>query len=414
MLPINQEIQQEKEHVASSYISAWKKELSDGEQKIISTIEERMKAALLSDDVSRTEILKEFKTMLSDAMIDKIALFLEEKKNILEKANTIDDLKKLKEDIATQPYIQNPLNTLKAGAVGLTADIIKSRSINALKEKPIDPEAIKQSINDITKKIEFRLKEEKELASFEKKQMKKLIKEFKQMPDYIWSSDALAKWKTLVDEKILPVDLLRKINLSNNAIESLKLIQSEWLAAELVGKKIDEIKVVLSQKGITNLSDDVLEMISKGTTTSHVDDIIHVLSSTTKLSWFTKILNKIPLIDVAIMWYQTYEYGNGSQNEKETAQYALTMTTGLIGACAPFVFAGPVGWLVIWWAIVVDIVGGKMIDNYHNIKKIFLYTLHTRSILHVCCALLAWCQPRRTPLHHFLLRLNNTKLKYIA
>ena len=176
-------LEQQKELLASDYIVVFKKELSDTEQHIISSVEDKMKQALLSDTTSFEKILQEFWKFLSPTMIDRIKIFLVEKREVLSQVKTEEALQQLKAEI--NAYEANPMNTLKAVGIWLTADIVR----NKIKNSPIEVKKINTSVDEVVIKLKKTLANP-ELTQRQQKEIKSMITTFSDAPDYVKSAEA--------------------------------------------------------------------------------------------------------------------------------------------------------------------------------------------------------------------------------
>lgn len=90
--------------MALAYISVFKKELSDTEQDVLTQdIEEKLKHALVSQDRSFEDVMKQFDGVLVESMKTRVKLFLQEKRKILANTNTEKSLNELKKSITATP-----------------------------------------------------------------------------------------------------------------------------------------------------------------------------------------------------------------------------------------------------------------------------------------------------------------------
>lgn len=366
----NENIHSQKEELASLYISVFKKELSDTEQDVLNhAIELKLKYALISqDDDSFDDIMKQFDGVLVESMKTKVTLFLQEKREILWKTNTKESLDELKKNITATPADPSLKESLGVMAWWWVADYIKGKTFEKRRNTKVDTKAIESSIDDIVQWLKHK-SQSAELTKPMKKELQQMIKEVKETKNYIGSAETLSKRNKLVEAKVLPVDLLKKIKISPAMKESLELIKTEKLSSELAGKSASEIKDVLASKDIANLSDDVIEMISKGKSVEHIDDIVHIMSESSHLTHFAKVFAKIPILDAAIIWYDIYNYTKSKKTEKDKWHLGITTVANLAGALWPIFCTGPVWWAIVGTAIAVDIGVSHAIDvGYYDIK----------------------------------------------
>ena len=362
----------EKEAVASAYISEFKKELSDAERDILTKdLQSKLKEALISNDNTFDVIMKQFEGVLAESMKTRIKLFLQEKREILSKNNTKESLNKLKEHITANP--SNP--TFKEMWVAYSSwwvlEYAKNKTFEKRRNSKVDVKAIETSVDDMVSALQHKLKSA-ELTKPMKKELEQMIREVKSTKNYISSKETLSKWKKLVDAKILPVDLLKKVKISSWMKESLDLITKQKLTTEFVGKSSSEIKSILLSKNITNISDEVIDMLSKGKTIEHMDDIVQVISQSTHLSKFAKILGKFPVFDAAIIWYDWYNYSNSKKTEKDKVHFWITIAANLAGALGPILCTWPIGWAVVGTAVAADIAISHAVDVwYFDIREQF-------------------------------------------
>jgi len=334
-------------------------------------IEEKLKHALVSQDRSFEDVMKQFDGVLVESMKTRVKLFLQEKRKILANTNTEKSLNELKKSITATPSDPSLKEMWWVMVWWWWADYLKHKTFEKRRNTKVDVKAIESSVDDMVKILEQRSKSA-ELTAPMKKELQQMIQDVKSTKNYIGSTETLSKWKNLVDAKVLPVDLLKKVKISSAMKESLELIKTQKLTSEFAGKSISEIKTILVSKNITNLSDEVVEMLAKGKTVAHVDDIVHILSESAHLSKFAKIVGKIPILDAAIIGYDIYNYNNSKKTEKDKVHLGITTFANLAGALWPIFCTGPVGWAIVGTAIAVDVGLSHAVDVwYYDIKDEF-------------------------------------------
>jgi hypothetical protein len=377
------DLQHHKESVAQQYIDAWKKEFSDSEQSVISSISEKMQKTLVSDDVSVDTITQEFATILSADMIHKITIFLQEKKEILAKTNTVEDLEKLKADIKTEPYEPEPTNILKPLVGGWALELkqfVRSNKIEKQASKTLTemiPELEKSSA-EIIEKLNQRLMNP-ELTTRQKRGIKKLIKDFWNAEKAIGiSSEALPLRKSLVQSEVLGADMLSKIKISDKALAELKAIKWDTaLLSELAGKSTEEVKTILKSKGITNLSKDVFDILWKWAAKNMLSDTVHVLSEARGLWHIGKALRGIPFLDIGMAIYDGVEYYHQKKTARNNAHYAVKL--GIYGGTAiawlaarwGLIAAGPWGWVIAGWVAAEMAISHAMDVGYFDLDDFY-------------------------------------------
>lgn len=368
----NKEIMTQKQAVALEYISVFKKELSDTEKDVLTQdVEAKLKHALVSQDISFENIMKQFDGVLVESMKTRVQLFLQEKREILAKTNTQKSLAELKKNIKASPSDPGLREMWWVMLWGWWADWLKHKSVERLRNKNVDVKAVESSVDDMVRALQQRLRSA-ELTKPMKKELQQTIKEVNSTKNYIGSTQTLAKWKDLVDAKILPVDLLKKITVSPAMKASLESITTQKLASEFVGKSASEIKVILASKNITNLADDTIELLAKGKTVDHIDDIVHILSESSHLSKFAKIIGKIPFLDAAIIGYDIHNYNHSKKAEKDKVHLGITTTANLAAALWPIFWTWPVGWAIVGTGVAADIAMSHAVDVwYYDIKDEF-------------------------------------------
>lgn len=101
---------------------------------------------------------------------------------------------------------------------------------------------LQQSTQKIIEELKVKLRSP-EITFWQKKGIKKLIKDFSKAQEHIKSASALPLRKNLVDQKILSPQLLQTLKVSDAAAVSLESLQQDKaLLKQLIGKNPNKIR----------------------------------------------------------------------------------------------------------------------------------------------------------------------------
>lgn len=421
-------IQQAKEDLAEQYIADFKDELTGLKKMGISLVEKKMKTLLLQDD-ELTDNLDNYNltrrqeqlAKLSPTLTDKVINFLKEKQKLLLKVQTQKQLEALKQwidpatisedqvnqsgdtqgdntpqtpmdnnnpsdDIASEEspdnvhiiHPENPMvwvGILGAGAVGWVGQ--ERRAHNRLWSRAekltdaISQKELKTSLQEIQKTLEAQTHNPR-LLSFQKKNIEKTIKAFQEAEKHSDAVTDLTLRKKLTKTNKVSGVLFGKMSAKEIQIlsKSMVTVVSDTTLLEQIAKTSDPaaIKSLLSSKGVKGMTDAMIESLARIDKVDDVTALTRVLSKGSEISSLAKAVRFAPLIDVAALGYDLYNW-YGDNQEAESMRNDLRgsiasnranfhLWASAVGAAA-WIYAWlaaswPVGWIALGGVAVAE------------------------------------------------------------
>lgn len=274
------------------------------------------------------------------------------------------------------------------GAVIATSKLSSSLEQQAMARK-LTPEQIKWNLDSALET----LKKKKEVlkSRMSKKQIASLDNHIKKLTDGLSSIDQetpelLKLWDSLGNK--LPKKILVESGLDTKTLSKI-----EKLIDKLEGKSIYDIKQILKNNNITNVSDELVESFSKAASKAELWWMFRLLKHGSKLNRAIQTLSGMMLVDVACLGLDVWMYietnkeaelikkvneirGKNKENQAawQLGIWVASVALELLLVCTVAGSAGWPVWTAIWfWIGAVSAAASMGVDSlYFDVKDFYL------------------------------------------
>jgi len=436
----NPDILKVKNELADTYLADMKEKLSFLEQSAIMLVEKKIRMLLLQEDALPEDIkhitltkFEQFLVSLSPDTANSVFNFLKEKQQLILHAKTVEELEDLKKGIVSKPDIvpeqspnampektnvssgvnnkvdhkkQTPVDSPSkdGGSVVETAvlgcalvaeypygklrSFIAWKHVEAMTNTLWEAE-MKSWFQDLESIVKNKL-QNWQLLEKQKKQLESSLSALEDAEKSSKSINELKIWKSLVKDGKVTNQLFEVCKLSDEWMVAMGAISKDANLIADIAKATEEshVKALLQVKWLTWVSDETIKLLAETQEASAIEWITKVLSKGAELSKLASIAKAIPILDIAYIGTQAYQWRNedyssfhnedlkSNAKARNAVKYGTNIASMAGLTLAACLSAWPVGWVgavvtgwVMWW---VELINYGADTLYFDVKDFYL------------------------------------------